>query len=44
MRVREPVEGASSVDVFVVGVVDPVAGSAPVLVDRFRFTSDGYAE
>jgi hypothetical protein len=44
MRVREREGGASSIEVFVVGVVDPVAGSPPVLVDRFRFTPDGYAE
>jgi hypothetical protein len=38
LRVREPADGgASSVDVFVIGVVDPVGGSAPVIVDRFRW-------
>jgi hypothetical protein len=44
MRVSEPSEGASSVEVFVVGVVDPVGGSPPVLVDRFVFTDEGVAE
>jgi Calcineurin-like phosphoesterase len=44
MRVREPDDGASSVEIFVVGVVDPVGGSPPVLVDRFRFTAEGFAE
>jgi hypothetical protein len=38
MRVREPADGSGArVDVFVVGVVDPVGGSAPVLVDRFSW-------
>ncbi len=44
MRVREPLEGASSVELFVVGVVDPVRGSSPVLVDRFSFTPEGFVE
>ena len=38
LRVREPRDGGpSKVDVFVIGVVDPVGGSAPVLVDRFSW-------
>jgi hypothetical protein len=36
MRVRER-EGAAEIDVFVIGVVDPVRGGAPVLVDSFRW-------
>jgi len=36
MRVRERPEG-STIDVFVIGVVDPVRASAPVLVDRFTW-------
>jgi hypothetical protein len=35
MRVREPEHGPASVEAFVIGVVDPVGGSPPVLVDRF---------
>ena len=38
MRVREPIDGPASVEAFVVGVVDPVGGSPPVLVDRFTWT------
>jgi hypothetical protein len=38
MRVREPADGPASVEAFVVGVVDPVGGSPPVLVDRFTWT------
>ncbi len=38
MRVREPDDGPASVEVFVIGVVDPVGGSPPVLVDRFRWS------
>ena len=38
LRIREPEDGGpSKVDVFVIGVVDPVGGSAPVLVDRFSW-------
>jgi hypothetical protein len=39
MRVHEPPEGPATVDVYVVGVVDPVGGSAPVLVDRFTYVA-----
>jgi hypothetical protein len=35
LRVREPDDGPASVEAFVIGVVDPVGGSPPVLVDRF---------
>ncbi len=42
LRVREPKDGGrSTVDVFVIGVVDPVGGSAPVLVDRFSWPASG---
>jgi hypothetical protein len=41
MRVREPHDGPATVDVFVVGAIDPVGGSPPVLVDRFRWTANG---
>jgi hypothetical protein len=44
LRVREPGRGPAVVDAFVIGVVDPVGGSPPVLVDRFRWiagTPDG---
>ncbi|MGH7271613.1 MAG: hypothetical protein ACREJ3_14375, partial [Polyangiaceae bacterium] len=37
MRVREAAGRSSVVDAFVIGVVDPVGKSAPVLVDTFRF-------
>jgi hypothetical protein len=37
MRVREIDGQPSSVEAFVIGVVDPVKGSAPVLVDVFRW-------
>ena len=38
MRVTEQTsERAARIDVFVVGMVDPVGGSEPVLVDRFRW-------
>jgi hypothetical protein len=39
LRVREPERGPAVVDAFVIGVVDPVGGSAPVLVDRFQWTA-----
>jgi hypothetical protein len=38
MRIRdrcEPDDGHATVEAFVIGVVDPVGGSPPVLVDRF---------
>ena len=38
MRVREA-DGGAVIDTFVIGQVDPVGGSAPVLVDHFRWTS-----
>jgi hypothetical protein len=41
LRVREPAQGPAVVDAFVIGVVDPVGGSAPVLVDRFQWTAGG---
>jgi hypothetical protein len=36
MRVREDAEGAA-IDVFAIGIVDPVRGSPAVLVDSFRW-------
>jgi hypothetical protein len=38
LRVREPETGPPSIEAFVIGVVDPIGGSAPVLVDRFEWT------
>jgi hypothetical protein len=38
LRVREPAEGPATVEAFVIGVVDPIGGSPPVLVDRFEWT------
>ncbi len=38
MRVRET-EEETIIDAFVVGQADPLGGSPPVLVDRFRWTS-----
>jgi hypothetical protein len=38
LRVRDPVDGPATVDAFVIGVVDPLGGSPPVLVDRFRWS------
>ncbi len=38
LRVREPEEGPAVVDAFVIGVIDPVGGGAPLLVDRFRWS------
>jgi hypothetical protein len=35
LRVRDPDDGPASVEAFVIGVVDPVGRSPPVLVDRF---------
>jgi hypothetical protein len=43
MRVHEPKGGPATIDVFVIGMVDPVGGSAPVLVDRFHWTVEGRA-
>ncbi len=40
MRVTEHASG-SSVDVFAIGVVDPVGKSPPVLVDSFRWPTSG---
>jgi hypothetical protein len=39
MRVREPAEGPATLEAFVIGVVDPVGGSPPVLVDRFEWSA-----
>jgi hypothetical protein len=39
MRIREPKEGTATIDGFVIGVIDPVGGSPPVLVDRFRWSA-----
>ena len=39
LRVREPHEGPATVEAFVIGVVDPVGRSHPVLVDRFEWTA-----
>ena len=39
LRVRA-LGSRSQVDAFVVGVVDPVGGARPVLVDSFRFDPD----
>jgi hypothetical protein len=38
MRVRDPESGPATVEAFVIGVVDPVGGDPPVLVDRFTWT------
>jgi hypothetical protein len=38
LRVREPEEGPAVVEAFVIGVVDPLGGSPPVLVDRFEWS------
>jgi len=43
MRIREPDDGPATVDVFVIGSVDPVGGSPPVLVDRFRWVASASA-
>jgi hypothetical protein len=40
MRVREE-EAETVIDTFVIGQVDPIGGSPPVLVDTFRWTSRG---
>jgi hypothetical protein len=40
MRIRDPDDGPPTIDVFVIGAVDPVGGSPPVLVDRFRWIAD----
>lgn len=37
MRVREPDRGPATIDVFVIGTVDPLRGTPPVLVDRFQW-------
>ncbi len=39
LRVREPANGPAIVDAFVIGVIDPVGGGAPVLVDRFQWVA-----
>ncbi len=41
LRIREPQQGPSTVEAFVIGVVDPVGGSPPVLVDRFEWSPLG---
>ena len=38
LRVREPADGPATVEAFVIGVVDPVGASPPVLVDRFTWS------
>jgi hypothetical protein len=38
LRVREPADGPATLDAFVIGVVDPLGGSPPVLVDRFTWS------
>jgi hypothetical protein len=40
MRIRERASGPAVIDVFVIGVVDPLGGSPPVLVDRFTWSPD----
>jgi hypothetical protein len=37
LRVREDARGKTCVDTFVIGQVDPIGGSPPVLVDAFRW-------
>jgi hypothetical protein len=39
MRIREPASGPAVVEGYVIGVVDPLGGSPPVLVDRFTWTA-----
>ena len=39
LRVSEPERGPAVVDAFVIGVVDPVGRSPPVLVDRFQWSA-----
>ncbi|HTB72461.1 MAG TPA: hypothetical protein VK762_04420 [Polyangiaceae bacterium] len=44
MRIRDgcdPDDGPATVEAFVIGVVDPVGGSPPVLVDRFVWSPKG---
>jgi hypothetical protein len=41
LRVRDPDGGPPTVEAFVIGVVDPVGGSPPVLVDRFVWSPGG---
>ncbi len=41
MRVRDPEAGPATIEAFVIGVVDPVGGSPPVLVDRFVWSPGG---
>ena len=38
LRVRDPADGPVTVEAFVIGVVDPVGASPPVLVDRFAWS------
>ena len=37
LRVRAGEQGGSRVDVWVIGIVDPIARPSPVLIDAFRF-------
>jgi hypothetical protein len=37
LRVRAGEQGASRVDVWVIGIVDPIARPSPVLIDTFQF-------
>jgi Calcineurin-like phosphoesterase len=37
-RIREPADGPPTVEAFVIGVVDPLGGTPPVLVDRFTWS------
>jgi hypothetical protein len=39
LRIREPATGPAVVDGFVIGVVDPLGGTPPVLVDHFTWTA-----
>ena len=41
LRIRQHEQGPAVVDAFVVGVIDPVGGGSPVLVDRFQWTAEG---
>jgi hypothetical protein len=40
MHVREAADGLATIDVFVIGTVDPVGKSAPVRVDRFHWRAE----
>jgi hypothetical protein len=44
MRVDEPDHGPATIEVFVIGAVDPVGASAPVLVDHFRWEARSESE